>query len=72
MKAMFGCTGSMSSRRLCAGVWQTAVTISAPPACKSERNNGAPSVGLYFAVIEAIERTLDRAEQRYADLPSAL
>src|SRR6516165_1577353 len=29
------------------------------------RNNGTPSLKLYFAVIEAIERTLDRAEQRY-------
>ena len=29
------------------------------------RNNGAPTLKLYFAVIEAIERALDRAEQRY-------
>jgi len=29
------------------------------------RCNGAPSLKLYFAVIDAIERTLDRAEQRY-------
>jgi hypothetical protein len=29
------------------------------------RRNGMPSLKLYFAVIEAIERTLDRAEQRY-------
>ena len=31
------------------------------------RNNGTPSLKLYFAVIEAIERTLDRAEQRFND-----
>src|SRR5215475_14867814 len=29
------------------------------------RINGTPSLRLYFAVIDAIERTLDRAEQRY-------
>ena len=29
------------------------------------RSNGTPSLKLYFAVIDAIERTLDRAEQRY-------
>jgi hypothetical protein len=29
------------------------------------RKNGMPSLKLYFAVIDAIERTLDRAEQRY-------
>jgi len=29
------------------------------------RRNGTPSLRLYFAVIDAIERTLDRAEQRY-------
>ena len=29
------------------------------------RSNGAPSLKLYFAVIDAIERTLDRAERRY-------
>jgi hypothetical protein len=29
------------------------------------RNNGTPSLGLYFAVIAAIERTLDRAEKRF-------
>jgi hypothetical protein len=29
------------------------------------RKNGTPSLKLYFAVIEAIERTLDRAERRY-------
>ena len=29
------------------------------------RNNGAPTLKLYFAVIEAIERVLDRAEQRF-------
>ena len=29
------------------------------------RNNGAPTLTLYFAVIAAIERTLDRAEQRF-------
>jgi len=29
------------------------------------RRNGTPSIRLYFAVIDAIERTLDRAEQRY-------
>ena len=28
-------------------------------------NNGVPTLKLYFAVIDAIERTLDRAEQRY-------
>src|SRR5262245_53092272 len=28
-------------------------------------NNGTPTLKLYFAVIEAIERTLDRAEQHY-------
>ena len=31
------------------------------------RNNGTPSLRLYYAVIEAIERTLDRAEQRFKD-----
>ena len=29
------------------------------------RRNGTPSIKLYFAVIDAIERTLDRAEQRF-------
>jgi hypothetical protein len=29
------------------------------------RSNGTPSLKLYFAVIDAIERTLDRAERRY-------
>jgi hypothetical protein len=29
------------------------------------RKNGTPSLSLYFAVIAAIERTLDRAEQRF-------
>ena len=29
------------------------------------RNNGPPTLRLYFAVIDAIERTLDRAERRY-------
>jgi len=29
------------------------------------RRNGTPNLKLYFAVIDAIERTLDRAEQRY-------
>jgi hypothetical protein len=29
------------------------------------RNNGTPSLKLYFAVIDAIERTLDQAERRY-------
>jgi hypothetical protein len=29
------------------------------------RRNGLPTLKLYFAVIEAIECTLDRAEQRY-------
>jgi len=29
------------------------------------RSNGAPTHQLYFAVIDAIERTLDRAERRY-------
>ena len=29
------------------------------------RRNGTPSLKLYFAVIDAIELTLDRAEQRY-------
>src|SRR5215831_7914035 len=29
------------------------------------RSNGTPTLKLYFAVIEAIERTLDRAERRY-------
>jgi hypothetical protein len=29
------------------------------------RRNGAPTLKLYFAVIEAIERTLDRAEKRF-------
>jgi hypothetical protein len=29
------------------------------------RNNGAPTLKLYFAVIDAIERTLDRAERRF-------
>jgi len=37
------------------------------PTCLSleTRNNGMPTLKLYFAVIDAIERTLDRAEQRY-------
>jgi hypothetical protein len=37
------------------------------PTCASieTHNNGTPSLKLYFAVIDAIERTLDRAEQRY-------
>jgi hypothetical protein len=29
------------------------------------RKNGTPNLSLYFAVIDAIERTLDRAEQRF-------
>jgi len=29
------------------------------------RRNGTPNLRLYFAVIDAIERTLDRAERRY-------
>jgi hypothetical protein len=29
------------------------------------RANGTPNLSLYFAVIDAIERTLDRAEQRF-------
>ncbi len=29
------------------------------------RNNGAPTLKLYFAVIEAIERVLDQAEKRF-------
>jgi hypothetical protein len=29
------------------------------------RNNGTPTLTLYFRVIDAIERTLDRAEQHY-------
>jgi len=29
------------------------------------RRNGTPRLKLYFAVIDAIERTLDRAERRY-------
>jgi hypothetical protein len=29
------------------------------------RSNGTPSLKLYFAVIDAIERTLDRAERHY-------
>src|SRR5262249_17532556 len=29
------------------------------------RCNGPPSLKVYFAVIDAIERTLDRAERRY-------
>jgi len=29
--------------------------------------NGVPTLRLYFAVIEAIERTLDRAERRFND-----
>ena len=29
------------------------------------RNNGAPTLKLYFAVIEAIERMLDQAERRF-------
>ena len=29
------------------------------------RRNGSPTLALYFAVIEAIERALDRAEQRF-------
>jgi hypothetical protein len=32
------------------------------------RNNGTPTYTLYFAVIEAIERTLDQAERRYNGL----
>ena len=31
------------------------------------RRNGAPTLKLYFAVIEAIERTLERAERRFND-----
>ena len=31
------------------------------------RSNGASTLKLYFAVIEAIERTLDRAERRFND-----
>jgi len=31
------------------------------------RSNGAPTLALYFRVIEAIERTLDRAERRFTD-----
>ena len=29
------------------------------------RRNGTPTLKLYFAVIEAIERTLERAERRF-------
>jgi hypothetical protein len=29
------------------------------------RSNGTPTIALYFRVIEAIERTLDQAEQRF-------
>jgi hypothetical protein len=29
------------------------------------RRNGTPTLRLYFAVIEAIERVLDRAERRF-------
>ena len=29
------------------------------------RNSGAPTLNLYFAVIEGIERMLDRAERRF-------
>jgi len=31
------------------------------------RRNGRPTIRLYFAVIEAIECTLDRAERRFND-----
>ena len=31
------------------------------------RRNGKPSLAIYFAVIEAIERTLERAERRFND-----
>jgi len=31
------------------------------------RRSGAPTLKLYFAVIEAIERTLDQAERRFND-----
>ena len=33
------------------------------------RRNGTPSLRLYFAVIDAIERTLDRAEQCFNERP---
>ena len=33
------------------------------------RRNGAPTLKLYFAVIDAIERTLDQAERRFNDDP---
>ena len=35
------------------------------------RRNGPPTLKLYFAVIEAIEHTLDRAERRFNDDPAA-
>ena len=39
------------------------------PTCvlQDARRNGAPTIKLYFAVIEAIERVLDRAERRFND-----
>ena len=42
------------------------------PTCMSidTRNNGAPTLKLYFAVIEAIERVLEQAERRPCGWPA--